>query len=197
LGHVLWRRFVKFAVAGASEGRGNVTGLSWHRGSTRSRQVRRLHVFVANMSPQAPPRRLCASTAGLRRRAKSPGRTSPCFSSPVAGPRDCLIAPIGTAARARAPATAAQSRRLIEPTSLSYNIRDIALRQWQSRVLGCSSPEPDTPHTPRQSTLLRDRERESRLGPLEVAVPVMPRKTARSAPLSASATALRLSVGPR
>jgi hypothetical protein len=54
---------------------------------------------------------IAASTLELRHRAESPRRASPCFATPAAGPRDCLIAPGGTAACARASAAAAQSRR--------------------------------------------------------------------------------------
>jgi hypothetical protein len=43
----------------------------------------------------------------------------------AAGPRDCLTARVGTAARARAPAAAAQSRRRIASCVFAYTEYDI------------------------------------------------------------------------
>jgi hypothetical protein len=80
---VLRRRFVNFAVAdGSDDGSDNVIGRSWHRGSTRSR-----HSFIANKSPASAASTALRVNLGLRHRANSPRRPSPCCASLAAGPR--------------------------------------------------------------------------------------------------------------
>jgi hypothetical protein len=106
---------------------------------------RRQHPFETQLHRQrvACERRLCALTRGLRHRAKSPRRASPCFGNPAAGPQDCPTAPVGTAARARAPTTAAQSRRSSELLS-----RRCVLRIYINGIWHCvnSNRAPSAAH---------------------------------------------------
>jgi hypothetical protein len=141
----------------ASDGSENLTGRSWHRGSTRS-----MHSFIANMSPASAAQGFYTPALRLNPSASPSSKVAAAsvalFREPRRRPAGLPDRPGWTAACARAPAAAVQSRR---PSSrfriVAYfvSIYIYIYIIWcvnSNHDLGRSSLEPDPPHTPGQST---------------------------------------------